>query len=149
MDIANPNLWDIDQPYLYTYKVTVSDGSEMVDENTDTFGIRTIAFSVENGFQLNGKTVKMKGGCIHHDNGLLGACAYPKAEERKIKILKSVGYNAVRISHYPPSMSMLKACDRLGMLLLDECFDVWRMGQMPMDYHLLLKTGGNGILNTW
>ncbi len=139
MDIANPNLWDIDQPYLYTYKVTVSDGSEMVDENTDTFGIRTIAFSVENGFQLNGKTVKMKGGCIHHDNGLLGACAYPKAEERKIKILKSVGYNAVRISHYPPSMSMLKACDRLGMLLLDECFDVWRMGKMPMDYHLYFE----------
>ena len=83
--------------------------------------------------------MNLKGGCVHHDNGFLGACAYPKAEERKMKILKKAGYNTVRISHYPPSLALLKICDRLGMLLMDEAFDVWRMGKMPLDYHLYFE----------
>lgn len=138
-EVTEPRRWDIEDPYLYTYRVTVSSGDEILDSEEDTFGIRSISVDTQNGFRLNGRTVNMKGGCIHHDNGLLGACAYPKAEERKIKILKSVGYNAVRISHYPPSLAMLKACDRLGILLLDECFDVWRMGKRPLDYHLYFE----------
>lgn len=138
-DVKNPKLWDLDSPYLYTLKVTVKQGGKVLDIYEDTFGIRTISVDVENGFMLNGKTIKLKGGCLHHDNGLLGACAYEKAEERKIRLLQSVGYNAVRISHYPPSLEMLKVCDRLGMLLLDECFDVWRMGKQPLDYHLYFE----------
>lgn len=135
----NPHRWDIEDPYLYTYRVSVKEGGRLLDTEEDTFGIRKISVDPENGFQLNGRTIKLKGGCLHHDNGFLGACAYPKAEERKIKILQSVGYNAVRISHYPPSLAMLRICDRLGMLLLDECFDAWRMGKQPLDYHLYFE----------
>lgn len=137
--VENPNLWDLDTPYLYTYRITVRKDGEIMDEAEDTFGIRKIEADAVHGFRLNGKTIKLKGGCIHHDNGFLGACAYPKAEERKIKILKKVGYNTVRISHYPPSMEMLKICDREGMLLMDEAFDVWRLGKMPLDYHLYFE----------
>lgn len=112
---------------------------EVQEVTEDTFGIRTIEVDVENGFRLNGRKMNLKGGCVHHDNGFLGACAYPKAEERKMKILKKAGYNTVRISHYPPSLALLKICDRLGMLLMDEAFDVWRMGKMPLDYHLYFE----------
>lgn len=112
---------------------------EVQDVTEDTFGIRTIEVDVENGFRLNGRKMNLKGGCVHHDNGFLGGCAYPKAEERKMKILKKAGYNTVRISHYPPSLALLKICDRLGMLLMDEAFDVWRMGKMPLDYHLYFE----------
>jgi beta-galactosidase len=139
LSVKNPIKWDLDTPYLYTYKITVKADGAILDETEDTFGIRTISIDTVNGFQLNGKTIKLKGGCLHHDNAFAGACAYPKAEERKIEILKSVGYNAVRISHYPPSLAMLKTCDKQGMLLLDECFDVWRMGKMPLDYHLYFE----------
>ncbi len=139
LKVEHPSLWEPDSPALYTWRVSVEADGESLDMAEDTFGIRTIAISVEHGFQLNGKSVKLKGGCIHHDNGLVGACAYPKAEERKIRILKSVGYNAVRISHYPPSSAMLRACDRLGMLLLDEAFDVWRLSKVPLDYHLYFE----------
>ena len=137
--VEKPRRWEPDTPVLYTYRVLVKEGEKIWDTAEDTFGIRTISVDPENGFRLNGRTVKLKGGCLHHDNGLLGACAYAKAEERKIRLLQSAGYNAVRISHYPPSLAMLKICDRLGMLLLDECFDVWRLGKVPMDYHLYFE----------
>lgn len=139
LTVSDAHLWDMDDPYLYTYEIWLKNGANILDTASDTFGIRTISVDAQNGFMLNGRTIKLKGGCIHHDNGFLGACAYPKAEERKIRILQSVGYNAVRISHYPPSKAMLNICDRLGMLLLDECFDVWRMGKMPLDYHLYFE----------
>lgn len=134
--VDNPKLWDLDNPYLYTYKVSLLKNQEVMDITEDTFGIRTIEVDAVNGFRLNGREIKLKGGCIHHDNGLLGACAYPKAEERKIKKMKEAGYNTVRISHYPPSLAMLKYCDRSGILLMDEAFDVWMLGKIPMDYHL-------------
>ena len=165
--VEQPKRWDLETPYLYTYRVSIyEDSSDSTDANSDKnsdenssensgensdkeqvlldvaegqFGIRSIAVDTEHGFMLNGRTVKLQGGCLHHDNGFLGACAYPKAEERKIRILKAAGYNAVRISHNPPSLAMLQACDRLGMLLLDECFDVWRMGKTPLDYHLYFE----------
>lgn len=136
LGVAEPRLWFLENPHLYTWRVTVSDRERIWDVTEDTFGIRTISYSAGEGFLLNGKQVKMKGGCIHHDNGLLGACAYPAAEERKIRTLQEAGYNAVRISHYPPSLEMLRACDRLGMLLLDECFDCWNIGKSSLDYHL-------------
>ncbi|MCQ5386780.1 DUF4982 domain-containing protein [Hungatella hathewayi] len=139
-EISSPHRWDIHDPYLYTCRITVMDSAgHTLDTEKQSFGIRTISVDTEQGFRLNGKAIKLKGGCIHHDNGLLGACAYPRAEERKIRLLREAGYNAVRISHHPPSLAMLEACDRLGMLLLDECFDVWRMGKRPMDYHLYFE----------
>ena len=105
-------------------------------ETETSFGIRTIAFSVDKGFQLNGKTVELKGGCVHHDNGPLGAKAYDRAEERRIELLKASGYNAVRCSHNPPSPAFLAACDKLGMLVIDEAFDMWRNAKNPYDYSL-------------
>lgn len=139
LQVDEPHLWDTDTPYLYTYEVSVLDQDTVLDTAKDTFGIRTIAVDAQNGFRLNGKQINLKGGCLHHDNGLLGAAAYPKAEERKIRLLKEAGYNAVRISHYPPSLAMLQVCDRLGMLLLDELTDVWRVSKVPMDYHLYFE----------
>ena len=91
---------------------------------------------LKTGFQLNGKTVKLKGGCFHNDNGPLGSKAYDRAEERKVELLKASGYNAIRCSHNPPSPAFLAACDRLGMLVMDEAFDCWRYGKNAYDYHL-------------
>ncbi len=86
---------------------------------------------------MNGqKTVKLKGGCFHNDNGPLGSKAYDRAEERKVELLKASGFNAIRCSHNPPSPAFLAACDHLGMLVMDEAFDVWKYGKMPYDYHL-------------
>ena len=99
------------------------------------FGIRTIRFSTEKGFELNGVPMLLKGGCLHHDNGLLGAASFDRAEERKIELLKSSGFNAVRGSHNPMSESFMNACDRLGMLVIDEAFDQWRKKKNPDDYH--------------
>ncbi|MBP2652854.1 MAG: glycoside hydrolase family protein [Firmicutes bacterium] len=137
--VKNPQLWNINNPYLYSYQITIQYEDKYMDSCKEHFGIRSTEVDAQNGFRLNGKPMKLKGGCIHHDNGFLGACAYPKAEERKIRILKKAGYNAVRISHYPPSLALLNVCDRLGMLVLDEAFDVWRMSKMPLDYHLYFE----------
>jgi len=139
LTVKNPHHWNVDDPYLYSYQVTIKSEDIKMDSCKDQFGIRSVEVDAKTGFRLNGRSMKLKGGCIHHDNGILGACAYPKAEERKIKILKNAGYNAVRISHYPPSLALLKICDRLGMLVLDEAFDVWRLAKTPLDYHLYFE----------
>lgn len=135
VELLNPCLWDLDNPYLYRCEILLLEGKEILDTAADTFGIRSIEVDAVRGFRLNGRKMNLKGGCIHHDNGFLGACAYPKAEKRKLEILKRAGYNTVRISHYPPSLALLKLCDEMGMLLMDEAFDVWRLGKVPMDYH--------------
>ena len=101
--------------------------------------MRSIAVDAQHGLRLNGETLKLKGGCVHHDNGLLGAASYDRAEERKIELMKAAGYNAVRCAHNPPAPAMLEACDRLGMLVIDETFDCWRMGKNPNDYHLYFE----------
>jgi beta-galactosidase len=110
----------------------------LIEQEQQTFGIRSIAFDVT-GFKLNGVAMKLKGGCIHNDNGPLGAAAYDRAEERKVELLKGSGYNAIRCSHNPPSPAFLDACDRLGMLVIDESFDMWNIGKNPYDYHLYFK----------
>ncbi|NLG26085.1 MAG: glycoside hydrolase family 2 protein [Clostridiales bacterium] len=139
MPIDRPALWDLDQPHRYTLAVEVSAEGEVTDQAEVRFGIRSIEIDAERGFRLNGRPLKLKGGCVHHDNGILGACAYPAAEGRKIRLLKEAGYNAVRSSHNPPSLKMLEECDRQGMLMMDEAFDVWRQGKKPMDYHLYFE----------
>ena len=135
LNIPEPQCWSIDTPNLYKAQLSLSDNEKIIDKLEIPFGIRTIDFSTEKGFLLNGKAIKLYGGCIHHDNGLLGAAAYDRAEERKVELLKQNGFNAVRCSHNPPSEAFLNACDRLGMLVIDEAFDQWAVAKNPQDYH--------------
>jgi beta-galactosidase len=132
--VDNPLLWTPEIPNLYKAQIKVMQEGKAIDTFQSTFGIRSIKFSPENGFQLNGKTVIINGGCVHHDNGCLGAKAYDRAEERRVELLKSAGFNAVRTSHNPPSEAFLDACDRLGLLVIDESFDGWRESKTPYDY---------------
>ena len=134
--VATPALWSPDSPNLYVAHCTVSEGEKSLDEVTQTFGIRTIAYSAEKGFLLNGKPMKIFGGCLHHDNGVLGAAAYDRAEERKAEMMKAAGFNAVRTSHNIPSEAFLDACDRVGLLVIDESFDGWRDAKNKMDYSI-------------
>lgn len=136
ININNPVLWSCEAPSLYTAITEVFIAGKLADEQRTDFGIRTISFDTENGFRLNGETVKLKGGCVHNDNGPLGSRAYDRAEERKVELLKASGFNAIRCAHNPPSPVLLAACDRLGMLVIDEAFDAWRYGKNPYDYHL-------------
>ncbi|SKC63561.1 glycoside hydrolase family 2 TIM barrel-domain containing protein [Ohtaekwangia koreensis] len=132
--IAKPMLWSPETPYIYQAQVQVLKDAKVVDDGKTDFGIRSINFTAEQGFQLNGKTVKINGGCVHHDNGCLGAAAFDRAEERKVELLKAAGFNAIRTSHNPPSEAFLNACDRLGLLVMDESFDCWKIGKNKFDY---------------
>lgn len=120
LDVPNAKLWDTEHPNLYTCKAVFGE-----DEVTETFGIRELIWNPQIGMTINGERVILRGACFHHDNGVLGACTYPEAEERKMRILKENGYNAVRSAHYPCSKALLDACDRVGMLMMDEYVDVW------------------------
>lgn len=134
IQVSDPMLWTPETPHLYQARVQVIKDKKVLDDTKTDFGIRSIKFNVEDGFQLNGKTVKLNGGCVHHDNGCLGAAAYDRAEERKVELLKAGGFNAVRTSHNPPSEAFLNACDRLGLLVMDESFDCWKIGKNKNDY---------------
>lgn len=134
VNVTNAQLWSTEKPNLYTAKIQLVKGKEVTDEVSVPFGVRTIDFSSEKGFILNGKSIKLNGGCVHHDNGALGAAAYDRAEERKVELLKAAGFNAVRTSHNPPSEAFLDACDRLGLLVIDESFDGWRTAKNKYDY---------------
>ena len=106
----------------------------MLDQVETPFGIRSLAWSAEKGLLLNGNPIKLAGGSVHHDNGPLGAAAFDRAEERKVQLLKAAGFNAVRTAHNPPSPAFLDACDRLGLLVIDEPFDVWTISKRRFDY---------------
>ena len=134
--VNNPVLWSCENPELYAVVTEIYYNGKLADEQRTNIGIRKISFDAENGFMLNGKSVKLKGGCFHNDNGPLGSKAYDRAEERKVELLKASGFNAIRCSHNPPSPAFLDACDRLGMLVMDEAFDCWKYGKNPYDYHL-------------
>lgn len=134
--VKSPVLWSLDSPALYTAITEIYSDNVLIDRVETRFGIRAISFDATNGFRLNGTTLKLKGGCLHHDNGPLGARAYDRAEMRRVQLLKASGFNAVRCAHNPPSPAFLEACDRLGMLVIDEAFDMWRIGNNPYDYHL-------------
>lgn len=136
LTIKAPERWSVDRPSLYTAVTEVRQNQKLMDLVETPFGVRTITFDAEHGFHLNGQPLKLKGGCIHHDNGPLGAKSYDRAEERKVELLKASGYNAIRCAHNPPAPALLAACDRLGMLVIDEAFDMWRVGKNPYDYHL-------------
>lgn len=121
--IENAKLWSAETPYLYTCRYG---GSSL------RFGIRRLEWSAGTGLTVNGQRVLLRGGCIHHDNGVLGACAYPDADYRRVKLLKEQGFNALRMAHNPAGRALLDACDQLGMYVMDECFDGW---YTPKDYH--------------
>ena len=136
LTINSPELWSTDTPNLYKAISEIYYEDKQVDKVETIFGIRTIQFDAADGFRLNGVQMKLKGGCYHHDNGPLGAKSYDRAEERRVELLKASGYNALRCSHNPPSPAFLDACDRLGMLVIDESFDMWKEKKNPFDYHL-------------
>jgi beta-galactosidase len=147
--ISNPKLWSVETPNLYRAKVTVyTNGNIELDQVNQIFGVRDIKIDVKNGLTINSVNVKLKGGCIHHDNGPLGAISVERAEERKIELLKANGYNAIRCSHNPPSQELLEICDRLGMLVIDEAFDAWEVAKFADDYHLYFKEWWNRDLTS-
>jgi len=132
--IDNPLLWSADSPILYSARISIRDVYGTLDQISIPFGIRSLSFNGKDGFRVNGENVLLKGGCVHHDNGLLGSAAFDDAEYRRVKLLKDNGYNAVRCSHNPPSSAFLYACDRLGMYVIDEAFDQWIEPKNPDDY---------------
>ena len=141
ISLTSPLLWSPDSPALYTAVSEISvpgeEGQNQTKDRLETrFGVRTVAINAKDGFLLNGKNLLLQGACMHHDNGPLGAAAYDRAEERRVELMKANGYNAIRCSHNPPSSAFLNACDRLGILVIDEAFDMWREQKNPQDYHL-------------
>ncbi|WP_312793059.1 glycoside hydrolase family 2 TIM barrel-domain containing protein [Sphingobacterium sp.] len=134
MTVKNPKLWSPDNPSLYIARVEVLKGKQLLDRVDTRFGIRSVTFTSKNGLILNGKTIKLNGGNVHHDNGSLGAAAYDRAEIRKAELLKAAGFNAVRSSHNPPSTKFLEACDSIGLFVIDESFDGWRSKKTDYDY---------------
>lgn len=129
--------WSPDDPELYTASITIEENGKVIDQVDERFGFRTIEWSAENGFKLNGKPIVFNGSCVHHDNGILGAAAYDRAEHKRAEQLKDAGFNAVRTSHNIPSESFLKACDEVGLVVIDEAFDGWRDAKNDYDYHTL------------
>jgi beta-galactosidase len=133
--VPRPQRWDMEHPNLYSLVSEVMDANKRVlDRYVTPFGIRTIAFDKAKGFLLNGRAVKIRGVCLHHDLGALGAAVNRRATERQLQILKGAGVNAVRTSHNPPSPEQLEFCDRLGMVVMDESFDMWRRPKVANGY---------------
>ncbi len=132
--VSNPALWSPSSPRMYRSVTRLFKNEELVDLVETPFGIRSLAWSAEKGLLLNGEPSELAGGDVHHDNGPLGAAAFDRAEERKVELLKAAGYNAVRAAHNPPSPAFLDACDRLGLLVLDEAFDTWSASKEKFDY---------------
>ncbi len=133
--VSNPMLWRLDRPYLYHARLSVRSGSAIFDDETVTFGIRDARFAAETGFWLNGKNVKIKGVCLHHDGGAFGAAVPLRVWERRLEQLRILGVNAIRTAHNPPAPEFLNLCDRMGFLVMDELFDCWTIGKTPFDYH--------------
>ena len=130
---VDAKLWDTTNPKMYQIKFTLFDGNTILDSYTMDYGFRTISYST-NGFFLNGEKTILKGACIHHDNGILGAISLYDAEVKKLKTLKKAGFNAIRSAHNPASDALLKACDDLGFLVMDELTDMWLYHKTPYDY---------------
>lgn len=142
LEVEAPRLWDAENPNLYTCNVSLVENNRTLDCDSTQFGIRKLQFDSHRGLRVNGKTVKLRGGCIHHDNAMIGAVSVPDAEIRKIRLMKTGGYNAIRTAHNPPSKALLDTCDRLGMYVMDEFTDVWPESKAIYDY-------GTAFPSTW
>jgi len=134
LKISNPQLWSLEKPTLYHAISKVYVNGRIVDSIDTPFGIRTFEFTMDKGFFLNGKNVRIKGVCLHHDLGCLGAAINTRAIERQLEIMKSMGCNAIRTSHNPPAPELLDLCDRMGFLVMDEAFDEWKMSKTLYGY---------------
>jgi len=149
LDLSAPQPWSPDSPALYRAVTRVFVQDQLCDEISTSFGLRTVRVSAERGFELNGRSLKLNGGNVHHDNGVLGAAAFPRAEERKVEMLKAAGFNAVRTAHNPPSRAFLEACDRIGLLVMDEIFDGWAAGKNKHDYSVLFAEWWRHDVDQW
>ena len=132
--ISNPHLWTLENPYIYKVRTEVSKGGKIADTYETTTGVRSFDFDAQKGFSLNGKAMKLNGVCEHHDLGCLGAAFHDDAMHRKLVKLKTMGVNAVRCSHNPPAPQLLDMCDTMGIVVMDESFDMWRRKKTQNDY---------------
>lgn len=151
MTLTDPLLWDAENPNLYRLHAKVTElgifkthfipaQNATCDEDSVLFGVKTVTADVVHGLRINGKTVKLKGGCLHHDNGMLGAVSLYDSEYRKLSIMKKIGFNAIRTTHNAPSSVLLEACDRIGMYVFNEAFDAWGIMKQPGDYNQFFET---------
>jgi beta-galactosidase len=136
LTVDHPDLWSTDNPVLYKVTSLVQQDGKTVDQYETPLGIRYFRFDSQEGFFLNGKHLKIKGVCDHHDLGCLGAAVNTRAIQRQLQMLKSMGVNAMRTSHNPPAPELLQLCDKMGIIVMDEAFDCWKKGKNPYDYHL-------------
>ena len=137
MKVDNAKLWDQENPNLYTIRSLILENGSEIESDERRFGIRTISADAKNGLLLNGKSIKLRGGCIHHDHAVLGAADFPAACRRKLTLLQKAGFNALRIAHNPPSEQLLEMCDEMGIIVMDEAFDCWRITKGGMyNYHM-------------
>src|SRR5213079_1510429 len=136
LTVSRPVLWSVERPYLYRAVSRVRCGNRLCDTYTTPFGVRSFVFRADSGFFLNGRPVKIRGVCLHHDLGALGAAVNTRAIERQLEILKAMGANAIRTSHNPPAPELLELCDRMGFVVMDEAFDMWKKQKTEFDYHL-------------
>lgn len=134
--VSKPAVWSAETPVLYTCISRLWEGDGLLDESRTVFGIRTLSVDAKRGFRINAAEVNLRGACIHHDSGLLGAATYYEAEYRRVRILKEAGFNAIRMSHHPAAPVLLDACDQLGMYVMDETFDMWNRCKSDNDYGL-------------
>lgn len=136
LKVSAPMLWSDDRPYVYKVISQIEQGGKVVDRYETPLGIRTFRFDVDKGFFLNGKPLKIRGTCNHHDLGSLGAAVNTRAIERQLEILKGMGVNGLRTSHNPPAPELLELADRMGFIVMDEAFDMWKIAKTKYDYHL-------------
>lgn len=136
INVDKPILWSIENPYLYKVLSIIELDKKTVDSYETSFGIRTFNFDSKKGFLLNGRQVKIKGVCIHHDLGFLGAAVNKRAIERQLEIMKDMGVNGIRTAHNPPAPELLDLCDKMGFIVMDEAFDMWKKGKTKYDYSL-------------
>lgn len=134
MTVVHPQLWNCENPYLYTCRITLEKDGVQVEQTEQKSGIRKLQLDAVHGLRINGQQVKLRGACIHHDNGIIGACTLEFAEERRCKLLKNAGFNCIRSAHHPISKAMLDACDKYGMLVMDEFSDMWTLPKNINDY---------------
>jgi hypothetical protein len=134
--LQDPALWSPEEPNLYQCSVKILSGDAVLDQVQETFGIRKLQLDADHGLRINGQEVKLRGTCIHHDNGVIGATTLEKAEERRCRQMKEAGFNSIRSAHHPMSKAMLSACDKYGILVMDELCDMWTNHKNPNDFAL-------------
>ena len=137
--LAAPRRWRLEDPYLYVCCVTLEADGKTLDEAATTFGVRTLSLDPQRGLRINDESIVLRGACVHHDNGPIGAATIRRADERRVQLLKAAGFNAIRSAHNPMSTAMLDACDRFGMVVMDETYDMWDVAKSDHDHALRVR----------